>query len=177
MLRTSIIGALVLFLFGCAPWPYSYYLPSADQGTLTHRGPNLTGPADAIVLEEQGYDVTVYYRGDLRIQLFVPEGKKLLLNEPVLVVYNENSPNEPISFEFILDNYGFSTNCHEYVGQKRSNPIQRNGTYFMANINIGKPNGKFKVQLPSFEIPGGKSLRFSSISFEEKSGVAVMPIN
>lgn len=176
-MRLSILAAVMLVQVGCTPWPYSYYLPNAERGTLVNKGPKLAGPSDAIVLEEQGYEITVWYRGELRVQLFVPEGKRLLLHEPALAVYYGKHPALLITYELALDNHGYSPNSHEFVGRPRTNIFQRNGTSYSASIRIRKPTEHFEIRLPSFEAPNGTVIEFSSIVFDERSGIAVMPIN
>ena len=172
-----ILATLMLTQVSCSPGPYGYYRPSAEDGTLVKWGSNLVGPANAIVLKNQGYELEVKYEGEIKLQLFVPEGKRIYLKDPGLVVYWEGDATNANEYKLDFDNYGFSSNSKEFVGRRRANIIQRNGTNYYTSINAGKWSDVLEVKLPLFETPNGDVIRFNNVVFRRKWGMAVMPIN
>ena len=172
-----ILGTLILVQFSCAPLPYDYYKPSSDSGNYVKWDSNLVGPSDAIALENKGYELKVKYDGDIKLQLFVPYGSRIYLKDPRLIVYWGGKTTMYTAYKSDFDNYGFSSNSNEFVGRKRGNILQRNGTNYFTRINTDKWPDTLEIKLPLFEMPNGYVVRFNNVLFIRKWGLAVTPIN
>jgi hypothetical protein len=174
-MKTISITIFIVCLAGCAPAPYDYYRPSAPGGELVNKG-YIAGPANAIILKNQEFDIEVRYIDYIQFQLFVPEGKTLNVKEPYLWV-DLDGKGFSKKYDVVFKRFSDGTITNTLVGFKRSNFIQRNGSNYIARVKIGKIPDKFEIKLPIFTTENNNIIRFSDVEFKNSAGWVITPIN
>ena len=166
---------IVIFLSGCAPASYKYHRPSAIDGSLVNKG-HFLGPGNAIILKNKEFDIEVRYTGYMQFQLVIPEGKVLYLKEPFLLSISKSEDlNKKYDIEFMRFNDGKKTK--KLVGFERTNFIQRNGSNYIASVEVGKAPDVFSIQLPTFTTGTNDFIEFPDVTFTKSSGWVITPIN
>ena len=175
------IKPLLLFIFiflisGCVPWSYDYYSPQAKNGELIHKGPSLIGSRNTIVLKKSSFEIQIRYIDYIQIQVFVPEGKELYIKNSFLYAKNiQITLSEKHYVKFKKFNESNYTN--KLIGYKRTNFLQRKGTHYYAKIELDNTSEEFTIILPVFETKSNQTIKFNDVTFTEKTGVAIMPLN
>ncbi len=176
-MKTSSCAVLFMFvLTSCAPAYDVYYSPSAIGGELVKWGPNIIGPSNAIILKNDGFELKVRYTDALELELFVPNGHSL--NMTVAEIhYIQGATGVERKYPVTFFEFGMPGKIvTSFEGKSRRNIFQRDGSVYVARIDIGAVKETFKIRLPTFR-DGPNKVEFNDVVFKRETGMAISPIN